>query len=241
MIALVLLPGMDGTGKLLAEFVSCLGSEIEPIIVSYPKTEALGYAELEEFAKAYLPNDRPFILLGESFSGPVAISLAASKPSGLVGLVLCCTFARNPTPMLRFVKNFISLLPFTPSLAGVFSPVLFGSLSSTKLRKALEQVLRGLATTTLRRRLRAVLEVDVSAQLKDLSLPILYLQATMDKIIAPSVLTYMQTLSPEMKVEKLVGPHLLLQTKPTECAMAVKVFVSEMLTNFNPSTDLPHS
>ncbi len=43
MITLVLLPGMDGTGCLFADFVSALGSEFETILVRYPSDEPLGY------------------------------------------------------------------------------------------------------------------------------------------------------------------------------------------------------
>jgi hypothetical protein len=45
--SLVLLPGLDGTGKLFSEFVRAMGSEIDAQIVAYPKDEPLGYAELE--------------------------------------------------------------------------------------------------------------------------------------------------------------------------------------------------
>jgi hypothetical protein len=48
--ALVLLPGLDGTGKLFSEFVKDLGSSVDSLIVSYPKDQPLGYNELEALA-----------------------------------------------------------------------------------------------------------------------------------------------------------------------------------------------
>ena len=68
-MTLVLLPGMDGTGILVEPFVAALGSQFSVTIVRYPITEALGYAELEAVARAALPTDGPFVILGESFSG----------------------------------------------------------------------------------------------------------------------------------------------------------------------------
>jgi len=89
MLALVLLPGMDGTGQLFEPFVAALGEEFSVQVVRYPATEPLGYAELASLVRAALPTDRPFVLLGESFSGPIAISVAASAPPQLKE-VWCC-------------------------------------------------------------------------------------------------------------------------------------------------------
>jgi hypothetical protein len=78
MVTLVLLPGMDGTGTLFEPFVAALGHEFAVKVVDYPRAEPLGYEQLELFATAALPSEGPLILLGESFSGPIAVALAAS-------------------------------------------------------------------------------------------------------------------------------------------------------------------
>jgi len=93
MVTLILLPGMDGTGLLFQDFVEALGAEIRAVVVSYPKNESLTYTALESTVQRQLPSDEPYVLLAESFSGPLAISIAASGPSGLLGVVLCCSFA----------------------------------------------------------------------------------------------------------------------------------------------------
>jgi len=78
MVTLVLLPGMDGTGELFSKFIETLAPGTESIVVRYPTTGALGYAELERIARSKLPTDRPFVILAESFSGPIGILLAPS-------------------------------------------------------------------------------------------------------------------------------------------------------------------
>src|SRR5438105_3993436 len=89
---------MDGTGELFAPFVAALGREFNVKVVAYPTAAPLGYDELESVARAALPAEGPYVILGESFSGPIAISLAASGSPGLKGLVLCCSFVSNPRP-----------------------------------------------------------------------------------------------------------------------------------------------
>src|ERR1700677_3088878 len=84
---LVLLPGLDGTGILSRQFVDAIGESVETQIIAYPTDQPLGYAELEKLVREALPRDRPYVVLGESFSGPVAIRLGAKPPAGLVGLI----------------------------------------------------------------------------------------------------------------------------------------------------------
>jgi pimeloyl-[acyl-carrier protein] methyl ester esterase len=95
-VTIVLLPGMDGTGKLFAGFVAALGDAARPVVVAYPTDSQLDYRQLIDVARTFLPLGEPFVLLGESFSGPIAIALAAERPAGLFALVLCCSFAPNP-------------------------------------------------------------------------------------------------------------------------------------------------
>lgn len=108
---LVLLPGMDGTGELFAPFIAALGGEFDVRVVRYPGDHRGGYEELEAIARSAIPEDRPYVLLAESFSGPIAISIAASGPKQLRGLVLCCTFARNPRPALASLKALLGVTP----------------------------------------------------------------------------------------------------------------------------------
>jgi len=67
----VLLPGLDGTGEMFTPLVGALGPDIRSIVVRYPDAP-LDYAGYQAIARAALPAQEPYILLGESFSGPIA-------------------------------------------------------------------------------------------------------------------------------------------------------------------------
>lgn len=127
MITLVLLPGMDGSGALFAPLVAAFRGRVRTQVIAYPSGQALGYEELAAFVRPLLPAG-PYFLLGESFSGPVAIALAASAPPGLAGLILSCTFARNPSPKLRPFRFMLPLLPWSARLSGFAAPLLLGSM-----------------------------------------------------------------------------------------------------------------
>ncbi len=78
-MTLVLLPGLDGTGLLFGPIVDKLAAGIEPLIVRYPCDVLLGYRELLPLVEEQLPAG-PFVLLGESFSGPLTVMVAGSVP-----------------------------------------------------------------------------------------------------------------------------------------------------------------
>jgi hypothetical protein len=99
--ALVLLPGLDGTGKLFAEFVKLLDPGVCAMVVAYPPDQPLGYEELDALVRGILDKprrDQRYVLLGESFSGPLAIRSASTGRS-------CrshsqCIVREEPLPMV---------------------------------------------------------------------------------------------------------------------------------------------
>src|SRR6266849_3187287 len=75
-VALVLLPGMDGTGRLFGRFLRALPPAYSPIVVGYPADKVITNDALVEHVQRFLPVDKPFALIAESFSGPIALRVA---------------------------------------------------------------------------------------------------------------------------------------------------------------------
>lgn len=178
MTTLVLLPGMDGTGKLFQPFVRELPADCRVIVVGYPADARLGYEALTSLARTALPPDGLLVLLGESFSGPVAIQLASELGSRVQALILCSSFARNPRPGLSWLGGLTGSLPspaFMP--AAVSSRVMLGAQAPSESRLLLTQALSALPAAVLRARLKAVMAVNVMPLLAQLRCPVLYLQA----------------------------------------------------------------
>jgi pimeloyl-ACP methyl ester carboxylesterase len=225
---LVLLPGLDGTSLLFARFVSALPPEFESIVVKYAGDKALNYAEHESIASSFLPQHGPYIILGESFSGPIAISIAASNPPGLVGVILCCTFARNPLPFHARFKPLLGLVPFNLIPKVLQSPFIFGRFTSPSLRAEQGEAVSRVSNRALRARIRAVFEVDVSSKLQQITIPILYLQASEDHLIPARAAEHIRRIAPAVRIVKLEAPHLLLQTVPSAAAEIVGGFASQL-------------
>jgi pimeloyl-ACP methyl ester carboxylesterase len=224
---LVLLPGMDGTGRFFADFVAALGGDVASVVGHYPLDPKLGYAELETVARSFLPSDQPYVLLGESFSGPIAISIAASRPANLLGVILCCTFARVGHRRLRAARSLLDWLPTMRLPIALAEWFLLGRFSSPRFRAELERVLRQVPAAVLRARFRATLDVDVAAALARIEIPVLYLRAAEDRLVPRQAAERIRRLRPRTLVEDFAAPHGLLQTVPHEAARVVRRFMDE--------------
>ncbi len=223
MIRALILPGMDGTGELLTEFVTALAPDLIAKAIAYPRDATLDYAALTAFAAEALPKEGPFVLIAESFSGPIAIELAARKPDGLIGLVLCASFAKAPTsPVLRLFETLLRAIPTGRLPLGLAMPWLMGRWSTRDWTRRVREAVRSVSVEAMRARLRAAAEVDVTRLIPQIDCPLLYLKASRDRLIGDAGWRAIRDLSRNAVCMEIDGPHFLLQAKPLECAAAVK-------------------
>ena len=226
---LVLLPGLDGTGDLFQPLVESLSPRIQPLVLAYPESGGQAYSELATYVLERLPKDRPYVLVGESFSGPVAILVAAARPSGLTGLVLCASFARAPRK--RVAQVLARVFPLAP--LGLFAclggpSLLMGRFRTRVLESLLRRALAKVPKPTLHARSVAVAQVDVTAALAALELPIMYLQASEDLVVPPSAATTVARFAKRARLEVVVAPHFLLQCAPDPAARVIEEFASDV-------------
>jgi pimeloyl-[acyl-carrier protein] methyl ester esterase len=220
---------MDGTGIFFADFAAAIRSEFKPLVVAYPDDPKLGYPELEAHARAAIPRGEPFLLLGESFSGPIAISIAASNPPGLLGLILCVTFARNPHPLLPLVTTILKPFPALRVPRFLQHRNLFGRFDSSTLRAKLREVRSLGSQETQKARLGAVAAIDVSEKLRRVTVPVLDLRATDDRVVRRASGDYIRKILHAATAADLDAPHLLLQAVPQDALVAIRNFVNNRI------------
>ena len=225
---IVLLPGMDGTGRLYEPFNALLGAKVSLLVLRYPVAQVLGYAELEHWVRARLPQEEPFVLLAESFSGPIGIAIASQAPAGLRGLILCCSFARNPHPALSVFRHLVSLAPVNLAPTWFANSLLMGHFATASMRQTLADALSEVQNAVMRERMKAVLAVDVTDQLATVTLPTLYLQARHDRVLGPAPFEHVKSALPTVELASLEGPHMLLQTQPDAAARVILTFVERV-------------
>jgi len=227
---LVLLPGLDGTGEFFQPLLESLGGTIRTHVVQYPVDGGFDYATCSEFARAALPADEPYVLLGESFSGPIAIELAARAPRGLKGVILCASFACNPRPRLSFIRPLLPYMPFhgTRSSIALSRFLVLGRWITPAIRDLHLQILMKVPATTLQARILAVADCDARQALRQVSVPILCLVPKYDRLIPRSAARVIQQHAPAARVVVLDAPHCLLQCVPGAAARQITQFMQEL-------------
>lgn len=222
----MLLPGLDGTGELFGPLLAELPDWIHPIVVSYPRDRELGYAELLPLAAASLPTAAPFVILGESFSGPLAIMLAAGRPAGLKGVILCASFVKKPFRTLPAWIGVLCIGPvfrLWPALLKVRSLPMRGELRAL-LPIALAAI-RSVRPEVVASRVRALMNVDVRAELRAMPFPLLYLQALRDQLIGKHNAEEIRSIRPDARLAQIDTRHFLLQLEPKRAAAAIASFL----------------
>jgi pimeloyl-[acyl-carrier protein] methyl ester esterase len=229
---LVLLPGLDGTGDFFAPLLDVLSPSVPTQVVRYPLSGASDYATCEAIARSALPTDRPFVLLGESFSGPIAIAIAATAPRGLVGVVLSATFVRNPRPYLSILRPLLPVLPLRsdPLSIALSRFRVLGRWATPALRALHRDILRRLPPETVRSRLGAVIDCDVRDALRSVHVPVLCLVPQHDRLIPSSASRVLQQHIPTATVVQLNAPHCLLQCTPHAAADTILAFIESLPT-----------
>lgn len=219
---LIILPGLDGSGRLSVPFMEALGAhEIRSEVIAYPKERAMGYDALRDWLRPQLLERPPFVLLGESFAGPLAVMLGATGLSSLRGIILSTTFAHAPVPAPSALARVLQLpLPLPP--VALLARLLFGRWRTPSLESALREALAGTSSSVLRARAMATLRIDVRALLPKVSTPVLCLHANEDRLLQASALRSIERGQRQPAESQLLdGPHLLLQAQPVEAAARV--------------------
>lgn len=225
----VLLPGMDGTGRMFGPLIDTFPPWLRPQVIAYPTQQQLGYAQLTDFVLAQLPGNAPFILIAESFAGPLALQITTRAGLNLKALVLCATFVSNPRPHLARLAPLLlreSLLRVSPP-KWLARYIVTGFDASDEMLAGVLEVHKLVAARVLLHRLREVIRVDVRAILRDCRLPVLHLYALHDHLILQGATREIQALRPDITSIEIDGPHFLLQTRAPQCMAAIKRFLQE--------------
>jgi pimeloyl-ACP methyl ester carboxylesterase len=227
---LVLLPGLDGTGQLFADFLAALPDTFTTRIATYPTEKFLSNVELLPFVSAAVPKAGPFVLLAESFSTPIALGYATTNPPNLAGVVICAGFVFKPIAGWSWIVKGVAkpwLFNLRPPRR-VLEYFLVGANAPPTLIQKLRQALLIVNPEVLSCRVREALDCDARNDLARTSVPVMYVQAAHDRLLAKSCRSQIFRMRPDVISAVVQGPHLILQREPQKVANLVTTFVEEL-------------
>jgi pimeloyl-ACP methyl ester carboxylesterase len=224
---LVLLPGLDGTDVFLRPLVAALSPRIRTIVVTYPTSGAEAYGDALQVVRRATAELSEFYVLGLSFSGPLAVLLAADEPARVKGLILAATFVRAPYPGLRFFRFACTGPTLWMWRIARRIPIWVLRSRHDPARIAKAETLRSVPARCFAGRVRAVMHIDVSAALRRCGQPILCLSFTRDLVVPRRNLEAILRDAPSARHAAIVGGHFSGCMNSDLLAGEVEKFVSE--------------
>lgn len=221
---MVLLPGMDGTGLLFERFRAAAPAGIALDVVPLP-AKPLTYAQLEAAVAPAAALTPETVLLAESFSGPLALRLAARSP--VAAVVLVNSFIRSPVParLARMATPMFFRLPVPEAL---LRRALVGADADAALVKELRAALKQVPAKVLASRVAEIATLDAGDALDALARvarPLLYLRSTADRVVGAASVDAIRSRAGHVVVATVPGPHLLLQASPAAAWEAIVPFL----------------
>jgi len=218
---LVLMPGLDGTGKLFAPLIPWLEGHFELLVVTYPDLNS--FQEYIDCAQNQLPTEPGFSLLAESFSGPIAMALMAHRPAQIGPSILCATFARSPLASLTLMANHVPAQMFSIGALSEFCMDVYevDDEDFSETQPLPLNVTEQIDGSVLKHRISVLSRIDVTALLPQIEAPVLCLHGLRDRIVSDQDAQIIEDNLPGARRVNIDAPHLLLQTRPDECARRI--------------------
>jgi pimeloyl-ACP methyl ester carboxylesterase len=223
---LVFLPGLDGTGISYEPLGCFIAPDAAVTVVRYPTGKTQSFEEMVDCAAEQMRTAEGAVVVAESFSGPIAVTLTGSGRIRPKCLVLCATFARSPRPLLMRVGGHLPLAAMMglASAEGMLRWALGGAETAASLGPMWSRIAAVVDPEVLAHRINIAGHLDVREWLPKLAVPCLYLQATEDLLVPASAVDDFVQSVPRLSVKRIDGPHFILQARPGECAAAIDEF-----------------
>jgi pimeloyl-[acyl-carrier protein] methyl ester esterase len=222
---MILMPGFDGTGELFGPLIATLSPRHRPQVVRYRGERT--FDDYVDTVSCALP-DRGAILIAESFSGPIAVAVMARHPERIRCAVLCATFVEPPFQPLTKLAQFVPppLLGLKLGQRAMLQQFCLDDRCEPALMDQALAVIESMPAIEISARLNVLSKLRVRTLCRNIRTPTLILRATGDRLVSSSRYEQLIEHLPGATVKEVEGPHLLLQSRPRECAQLIDEFVS---------------
>lgn len=243
----VLVPGLDGTGRLFYRQRPLLMRSRR--VATYALRDSTSemstlVSDLAGVIETVAPDDKRAVIIGESFGGTLAMSLALARPDRVSALVVLNSFAHfTPQFRLHLALWGLRALPWG-MMPLVRRATAFRMHSAHTHADEIRQFMR--LTTSVSRegylnRLRALTRYDIRDRLHDLRMPTLFLAAELDHLV-PSVTQarFMAARVPNAQVRVLDGHgHICLIAPDLDLGCILDEWRPDAESRTGPTTAQP--
>jgi pimeloyl-ACP methyl ester carboxylesterase len=226
-VTLILLPGLDGTDVFFRPLLAALPEWIMPMVVQFPTAGGNAYSDLLRLVCSALAETDRCYVLGWSFSGPLALMLAAAEPGKIQGVILASSFVRPPRPIYARLRWGAVVPTIWVIRACRRIPVWLSQKPTDRLRQDKTETWTRVKASMVAARIRALLNVDARELLKGCPVSILCIAGNDDGIVPQRNVTEIVAVRPSVQVRMIDGQHFALYTNPKAAVAAITEFMVE--------------
>lgn len=218
---LVLIPGLDGTGEFFKPLLDVYGRDTAQLI-PLPQEGPQDYAALTEYVAQRLPVDGDYVLLGESFGGPIVANLALRGQRRMKGAVFVASFLSSPAWWATTLGLALPLKMTAPTALGrmIMRSLLAGREATDRTMDWVQSVICGVPADIIKARIRTIRSMRPLSGRTDL--PALYIRATQDRLISAAKFSDFAAHFTDIKLFKIEGPHLILPSRAEDCVRTIR-------------------
>ncbi len=212
---ILILPGLDGTGKLLRRFIQAAPDSVRCEAVIYDPH----FITLDDFVSTVVTKlgcDDKIILIAESFSGPIATQVALRIPERIAAIIFATSFVQPPHKPLLSLTRFMPAFSFDIARAALVKRFCLNGVGDENMIDEALAVVRALRSATIKRRF-TVLDHLPSGQAMQRDMPVLSLYAASDRLMTPSATSSIARTFAKTTCVAVEAPHFLLLTRAEEC------------------------
>ena len=169
------------------------------------------------------------ILVAESFSGLVALTLLMNAQARFRGVIFVGAFAEPPRPLLLRLAPLVSrgagLMRSAPAF--LLRQFCLGNDATAADLKMLREALACVSPDVLAQRLQLI-GTRHSFGKAPFEVPAYYIRAKQDRLVPATAASWFQQRFKQCEIDEIEGPHLLLQAKPKECATLLEKIVKRV-------------
>ena len=219
---LILLPAFDGTGLMFDEFVNELGNAFSVTAISYPESGPQDYQTLSDYVRQHIPKDQPYLVLGESFAGPIVYQIAVNDSKNCKAAIFVATYLTNPSPVIlkKLTMMPAAMISFLVSRPLIVRKSALSPAADSQVAKAIANNFASVDAEVIKKRLMTINSVGDAPE-QALDIPCLCVNATQDKLVMENKHSDFEKLCPSLERKMVEGGHFILQENPKQSAQVV--------------------
>ncbi|MET1257065.1 alpha/beta fold hydrolase [Aliikangiella maris] len=225
MLKILLLPGLDGTGKLFKHLNTYLKLPVQSEVIVL--NDIVGRTHIEQARSiAHLIGRSRVILIAESYSGRIAYELCRILNQQISYIIFIASFVSNPCRITELIKNLPEIffdIKYIPEI--LINYFCFSGYGKTKLYLALRETMALVSKKIIKQRIHLIAKLQIPEQ--HYAINACYLRPSHDRLVSTRALKIIRECFPNLTVKTISGGHFIAQIEPKKCATIINKIIVE--------------